>query len=82
MSRAGDSRTIANEQSTEGIGRFFSSLLVGGILKVAGLPEFLGNASEAAASFNDRLVDLAALAEAVVAQGGPYTVVPTQEVQL
>lgn len=55
--------------------------VVGGILKVAGFPEFLANASEAAAAFNDRLVDLSALAEAVVAQGGPYIVVAKSEVK-
>lgn len=45
---------------------------VGGILQVAGFPEFLRNSDEAAAAFNALLDDLAALAEAVVTHGGPY----------
>jgi hypothetical protein len=39
---------------------------------MADLPEFLENAEEAAASFNTELDELAALAEAVIAGGGPY----------
>jgi hypothetical protein len=46
--------------------------VVGGILEAAGLPEFLANANEAAASFNAALDELAALAEAVVEGGGPF----------
>ena len=43
--------------------------VVGGILELAGLPEFLGNADEAAASFDVALEELAALAEAVIEHG-------------
>jgi hypothetical protein len=43
--------------------------VVGGILQVAGLPEFLANLDEAAAAFNQALDQLAALAEAVAAAG-------------
>jgi hypothetical protein len=39
---------------------------IGGILEACGFPEFLGNATEAAADFNTELGDLAALAETVV----------------
>ena len=46
---------------------------VGGILQVAGLPEFLANLEEAAASFNAQFEELAALAEAAVA-GHPAAV--------
>jgi hypothetical protein len=50
--------------------------VVGGILEVAGLTEFLANLDEAAASFNQSLDELAALAEAAAAEeGGP--VIPT-----
>ena len=45
--------------------------VVGGILQVAGLPEFLENLDEAAAAFNQALDQLAALAEAVAAAGDP-----------
>jgi hypothetical protein len=49
--------------------------IIGGTLEVAGLPEFLANASDAAACFNTELDELAALAEAVIeAEGGPYIV--------
>jgi hypothetical protein len=44
--------------------------IIGGILAVAGLPEFLGNLDEAAASFNLALDELSALAEAAYAEGG------------
>jgi hypothetical protein len=46
--------------------------IVGGVLQVAGCPEFLTNTGEAAAAFNVQLDELAALAEAVVALAGPY----------
>lgn len=46
--------------------------VIGGILEVVGLPEFLENAGAAAVSFNSELDELAALAEVVVEQGGPY----------
>jgi hypothetical protein len=46
--------------------------LLGGILETAGLPEFLANADEAAATFNTVLDELAALAEAVIEAGGPF----------
>jgi hypothetical protein len=46
---------------------------IGGILETVGLPEFLANYGEAAATFNEQLNDLAALAEAVIAAAnGPY----------
>jgi len=48
--------------------------IVGGIMQVAGLPEFLDNAQEAAATFNCASDELAALAEAVVANDGPYII--------
>jgi hypothetical protein len=51
---------------------------VGGILDAAGLPEFLTNLDEAAASFNTVLDELAALAEAAVAAGDPATVTFTK----
>ena len=44
---------------------------IGGILEVAGLPEFLDNLDEAAASFNSVLDEVSALAEAVLAQESP-----------
>lgn len=47
---------------------------VGGIMEVAGLPEFLDNAQEAAAAFNSASDELAALAEAVVADAGPFMI--------
>jgi hypothetical protein len=46
--------------------------VIGGIMQVAGLPEFLTNAQETAAAFNSVSDELAALAEAVVADGGPW----------
>jgi hypothetical protein len=46
--------------------------IIGGILHCAGLPEFLSNADEVAASFSTELEDLAALAEAVINGSGPY----------
>jgi hypothetical protein len=46
--------------------------VIGGILETAGLPEFLANLDEAAASFNSVLDELAALAEAVILAGGPF----------
>jgi hypothetical protein len=45
---------------------------IGGMLELAGLPEFLANAGTAAASFNMELDELAALAEAVINNEGPY----------
>lgn len=45
---------------------------IGGILGAAGLPEFLENAVSAAASFNSELDELAALAEVVIQDAGPY----------
>lgn len=48
--------------------------VIGGALETAGLPEFLANAGTAAATFNTALDELAALAEAVIAAGGPHTV--------
>ncbi len=50
---------------------------IGGILEVAGFPEFLENAAEAAASFNANLDALAALAEAVVKYDGPFVELPS-----
>jgi hypothetical protein len=48
---------------------------IGGILEVAGLPEFLGNVTTAAASFNSELDHLAAVAEAVLKETeGPHVV--------
>ncbi len=44
--------------------------VVGGVMEAAGLPEFLGNAGEAAAAFSADLVELAALADGAVAHGG------------
>ncbi len=49
--------------------------LIGGILQVAGLPEFLDNLDEAAASFNSALDELSALAEAAVADEGRRAIV-------
>ena len=49
------------------------SRIIGGILQAAGLNEFLSNAADAAAQFNVALDDLAAVAEAVVRGGGPFT---------
>lgn len=46
--------------------------IIGGILETAGLPEFLENATAAAATFNTELEELAALAEAAIELGGPY----------
>ena len=46
--------------------------IIGGILQVVGLPEFLENAAAVAASFNTDLEELAAVAEAVIAGGGPF----------
>ena len=40
--------------------------VVGGVLEVAGLPEFLANAPVAAATFNSELDSLAALVEAIL----------------
>lgn len=48
--------------------------IIGGILEVAGLPEFLENADEAAAEFNVQLDELAALAEMIVTLNGPFTI--------
>jgi hypothetical protein len=45
--------------------------MIGGMLQVAGLPEFLDNARETAATFNTATDELAAIAEAVVAGKGP-----------
>lgn len=45
--------------------------IVGGIVETAGLPEFLDNLQDAAAEFNTQLDELAALAEAVIAENGP-----------
>ena len=45
--------------------------VVGGVLQSAGLPEFLANLDEAAATFNAALDELAALAETVAAAGDP-----------
>lgn len=42
------------------------------ILESAGLPEFLDNADEVAASFSTELDEFAALAEAVIKGDGPY----------
>lgn len=54
--------------------------VIGGILATAGLSEFLANVGDAAASFNSELDELAALAEAVIELGGPYTEVgPTND---
>jgi hypothetical protein len=44
----------------------YGARLIGGILEACGFPEFLGNASDAAAAFNTELGDLAVLAETVV----------------
>jgi hypothetical protein len=46
--------------------------IIGGILETAGLPGFLENAGAAAASFNTELDELAALAEAVILESGPF----------
>jgi hypothetical protein len=43
--------------------------IIGGILEVNGLPDFLGNLDEAAGDFDTELDELAALAEAAVASG-------------
>jgi hypothetical protein len=48
--------------------------VIGGILTTAGLPEFLENADEAAATFDTQLDDLAALAEAVISADGTFVV--------
>lgn len=48
--------------------------VIGGILDRAGLPEFLANVDEAAATFNTVLDELAALAEAAVAAQGQFVV--------
>lgn len=48
--------------------------IVGGILEVAGFPEFLGAPAD---DFNSLLGDLGALAEAVVKGGGPFVEVAT-----
>lgn len=53
--------------------------IVGGILEVAGLPEFLDNYGEAAAAFNSALDELAALAEAAVAAGRAFAVFDSRE---
>jgi hypothetical protein len=52
--------------------------VVGGILEVCGFPEFLENATEAAAAFNSELGDLAALAERVIRnrKSAAYTMMP------
>lgn len=44
--------------------------VVGGVLSTAGFPEFLGNAGDAAAAFDDGLDQLAALAEQAAATPG------------
>jgi hypothetical protein len=49
---------------------------IGGILAANGFPEFLANASEAAATFNSQLEQLAALAEAAIKiPNGPFRVI-------
>ena len=48
--------------------------IVGGILEANGFTCFLGNQDEAAAEFNVALVELGALAEAVITLCGPFTV--------
>jgi len=48
---------------------------IGGILEVAGFPEFLANYAEAASSFNLQLQMAAALVEAVIAMNGPFIAV-------
>jgi hypothetical protein len=53
--------------------------VIGGILESAGWPEFLGNLDEAAASFNEALDELAALAEAAAAAGGPAVFVKAHQ---
>ena len=53
--------------------------MIGGILQSAGFPEFLANLGEAAASFNQVLDELAALAEAAAAAGGPAVVVKAHQ---
>ena len=50
--------------------------IIGGILQVAGLPEFLNNAQVATTTFNSATDDLAALAEFIIANGGPYVIEP------
>jgi hypothetical protein len=51
--------------------------VVGGIVELAGFPEFLTNAQEAAAAFNSAADELAALAEVVVVDAnGPFIVEP------
>ena len=51
--------------------------VVGGILEVAALPEFLSNLDEAAASFNQALDELSALAEAAAANGERAIIAPS-----
>ena len=48
--------------------------LIGGILTSAGFPEFLANAHVASATMNMGADDLAALAEIVIAQNGPFVI--------
>ena len=49
---------------------------IGGMLLVAGFPEFLANYEAAASSFNSDLEVLAALAECVVHENGPFVAHP------
>ena len=50
--------------------------ILGGILQVAGFPEFLINAGEAAAAFDVQMDELGALAEAAVVHDGPFIEIP------
>ena len=52
---------------------------IGGMLLVAGFPEFLANHEAASSSFNSELEALAALAECVVRENGPFVERPTTQ---
>ena len=55
--------------------------VVGGILLANNQPEFLANAQATAAEFNSVMDELAALAEAVVGNEGPYRVMAQNDNQ-
>ena len=52
--------------------------MIGGILQVNGLPEFLANMNEAAGDFNAELEGLAALAEAAMEVKGATIIVENE----